>query len=157
MRCNWLKPRLAELVNLPSRLKRWSYKNFCRSEDSPNFGPSEPTNFSFPRLSTQKRLRSRKVVKNVDLWYQHYPNRLTGLWEIAKNAFVKMAFFHQVLKDFFGNSYWKCLTKWNERSSPVRHRNYTKMRTKISLETKIWPITIKFGPSDSFLFQSLSR
>ena len=36
-------------------------------------------NFSFPRLSTQKRLRSGNVVQNVDLWYQKYPDRLAIL------------------------------------------------------------------------------
>ena len=34
------------------------------------------------------------MVKNIDLLYQNCFDRLASLWEKAKNAFVKSAFFH---------------------------------------------------------------
>ena len=98
------------------------------------------------------------MKKKFDLWYNIVPIGLLVFEILAKTRLLNWPFFTNYIgsQRLFPQFMLKVLkNNYNERNSPVNTEK-RKNRTKISLKTKIWPKIIGFGPSDSFLFRSLS-
>ena len=96
-----------------------------------------------------------KEIKIVDLCYQNCSDRLVVFEKSAKTRVLNRPFFIVYLgsQKLCSQVSLKVLKTRETSAVALSVLNNAKNRTKISLEAKFQP---KFGPSDSFLFRSLS-